>query len=218
MDLIEVRFENILSLDLSSKGKPLTKESLIAEFADVFNGTGKLHGPYHLEIEADAIPVVHPPRKVPIAIKHEFKEELERLHKLGILAPVTEPTAWVSSMVVVKKPNGTLRICIDPKDLNKVLKRSHYPLPTIEDILPDLSRAKVFSTFDVKNGFWHIELDEESSKLTTFNTPFGRYRWVRLPFGLPSAPEEFQRHQEIEGLPGVLSIHDDILVYGEGDT
>ena len=220
MDLIQVRFENILSLDLSSEDKPLTKESLIAKFPYVFNGTGKLHGSYHLEIEADAIPVVHPPRKVPIAIKPQLKEELERLHKLGILAPVTEPTPWVSSMVVVKKPNGTLRICIDPKDLNKVLKRSHYPLPTIEDILPDLSRAKVFSTFDVKNGFWHIELDEESSKLTTFNLPLGRYRWLRLPFGLSSAPEEFQirQHQVIEGLPGVLSIHDDILVYGEGDT
>ena len=124
-------------------------------------------------------------------------------------------------MVVVKKPNGNLRICIDPKDLNKLLKCSHYPLPTIEDILTDLSRAKVFSTFDFKNGFWHIELDKESSKLTTFNTLFGRsYRWLRLPFGLSSAREEFQRHQHqvVEGLPGVLSIHDDILVYGEGDT
>ena len=87
-----MRFENILSLDLSSEGKPLTKESLIAKFQDVFNGTGNLHGPHHLEIEADAIPVVHPPRKVPNAIKPQLKEELERLHKLGILAPVTEPT------------------------------------------------------------------------------------------------------------------------------
>ena len=208
MDLIQVLFENILSFDLSSKGKPLTKEPLNAKFPDVLNGTGKLHELYHLEIEADAIPVVHPPRKVPIAIKPQLKEELERLHKLGILAPVTEPTPWVSSMVVVKKPNGTLRICIDPKDLNKVLKRSHYPLPTIEDILPDLSRAKVFGTFDVKNGFWHIELDEESSKLTTFNTSFGRYRWLRLPIGLSSAPEEFQRrqHQVIERSP--LSVVD----------
>ena len=220
MDLIQVRFENILSIGVSSEGKPLTKESLIAKFPDVFNGTGKLDGQYNLEIEADAVPVVHPPRKVPIAIKPQLKEELERLHNLGILAPVVEPTPWVSSMVVVKKPNGSLRICIDPKDLNKVLKRSHYTLPTIEDILPDLSRAKVFSTFDVKNGFWHIELDDQSSKLTTFNTPFGRYRWLRLPFGLSSAPEEFQRrqHQVVEGLPGVLTIHDDILVFGEGDT
>ena len=113
-------------------------------------------------------------------------------------------------MVVVKKPNGTLCICIEAKDRNKVLKCSHYPLPTIEDILPDLSRAKVFNTFDVKNDFWHIELDEESSKLTTFNTPFGRYHWLQLPFGLSSAPEEFQRcqHQVIDR---VLLIHDDIL-------
>ena len=79
-------------------------------------------------------------------------------------------------MVIVKKPNGNIRVCLDPKDLNKVLKRSHYPMPTIDDILPELSRAKVFSVFDVKTGFWHVELDEKSSKLTCFNTPFGRYR------------------------------------------
>lgn len=123
-------------------------------------------------------------------------------------------------MVVVRKPNGNLRICIDPKDLYKVLKHNHYPLPTIEDILPDLSRAKVFTTFDAKNGLWHIALDDESSRLTTFNTPFGRYRRLRLPFGLSSAPEEFQRrqHQVLEGIPGVLTIHDDILFYGEGNT
>ena len=113
-------------------------------------------------------------------------------------------------MVVVKKPNGTLCICIEAKDLNKVLKCSHYPLPTIEDIQPDLSRAKVFHTFDVKNDFWHIELDEESSKLTTFNTPFGRYHWLQLPFGLSSAPEEFQRRQ-YQVIDRVLLIHDDIL-------
>ena len=111
-------------------------------------------------------------------------------------------------------------MCIDPKDLNKALKRSHYPLPTTDDILPEIHRTKIFSTFDVKNGFWHVELDEESSKLTCFNTPFERYRWLRLPFGLSSAPEEFQRrqHQVLEGLPGVLTIHDDILLYGEGET
>lgn len=88
------------------------------------------------------------------------------------------------------------------------------------ELLPELTKAKVFSTFDVKNGFWNIQLDEASSKSTTFNIPFGRYRWLRLPFGLSSAPEVFQRcqHQAVEGLQGVLSIFDDILVHEEGET
>ena len=217
IDLIQVRFENILSLDLALEHTPLTKESLVAEFPSVCDGTGKLDGLCQLEIESDSIFLIHPPRKVPIALKPQLKEELQRLHNLGILAPVTEHISCLSSMIVVRKPNGNLRICLDPEDLNKILKCSHYPLPTIEDILPDLSRAKVF---DVKNRLWHIELDDVRSKLTTFNAPFGRYRWLRLIFGLSSAPEEFQRgqHQVVEGLPGVLSIHDDILLYGEGDT
>ena len=105
---------------------------------------------------------------------------------------VTSPTPWVSSMVVMRKSNGNLRLCIDPKDLNQALKRSHYPIPTIDEVLPEIIRARMSSTFDAGNGFWHIELDDGSSFLTTFNTPFGRFRWLRLPFGLASAPEEFQ--------------------------
>lgn len=110
-----------------------------------------------------------------------------------IIAPISEPTDWVSSMVVVEKKNGSLRICIDPKDLNDAMKRSHYPTPTIDDITNDLKGAKIFSTFDTKNGYWQIELTEKSSKLTTFNTPFGRFRWLRLPFGICAASEEFQK-------------------------
>jgi len=86
MDLIQVRFENILSLDLALEQTPLTKESLVTKFPAVFDG------PNHLKIESDAIPVVHPPRKVPTAFKPQLKKELQRLHNLGILAPVTEPT------------------------------------------------------------------------------------------------------------------------------
>ena len=139
---------------------------------------------------------------------------------VGIIERVTEPTPWVSSLVVVQKPNGQIRVCLDPKDLNKVLRRSHYPTPTVDDILPALSRARVFSTVDTKNGFWHVELDDDSSRLTTFNSPFGRFCWRCLPFGLCSAPEEFQErlNHALEGLKGVLTIHDDILVFGEGST
>ena len=73
-------------------------------------------------------------------------------------------------------------------------------MPVIEDLLPDLCKARVFSVVDVKNGFWHVQLDDESSKLTTFATPWGRFRW--MPFGIALAPEEFQRrlNKALEGL------------------
>ena len=121
-------------------------------------------------------------------------------------------------MVIIRKPSGKIRICIDPKDPSKATRRSHYPIPTIDEILPDLREARVFSVFDMRNGFWHVQLDEESSLLTTFITPFGH--WLRMSFGLTSAPEEFQRcqHRVIENLPGVVAIHDDILVIGNGAT
>ena len=108
-------------------------------------------------------------------------------------------------MVVMPKQNGNLRICLDPKDLNCAVLREHYPLPTIEDIATSLHGAKVFTILDVRSGFWHISLDEESSKIMTFNTPFCRYRWKRLPFGISTAPEVFQSkmHELIEGLSGV---------------
>ena len=122
-----------------------------------------------------------------MALKRPLKEE-----QLGSLKKVTKPTPWLSSMVVVWKANGNLRICKDPKDLNQVLKRSHYPIPKIDEVLPEITRASVFGTFYVRNGFWHVELDDESSFLITFNTPFGRFRWSRLPFVLSSAPRNFK--------------------------
>ena len=90
------------------------------------------------------------------------------------------------------KSNGKIRLCIDPKPLNQALKRNHYPLPVIDDLLPELSKAKVFSAVNAKNGFWHVQLDTDSSFLTTFGTPWGRYHWTRMPFGISPAPEEFQ--------------------------
>lgn len=191
----------------------------VSQYEDVFEGTGLLEGKYHLELNENAQPVVHPPRKVPVAIKDQLQTELNRLCDMNIITQVTKPTPWVSSLVTVVKPNK-LRVCIDPKHLNQHIKRSHYPLHTIDDLLPELSNAKIYSVVDAKNGFWHVQLDEESSYLTTVNTPFGRYRWLRMPFDITSAPEEYQRRQDqaVEGIPGVKSIIDDILIYGEGKT
>ena len=121
-------------------------------------------------------------------------------------------------MVVVPKKNGALRICLDPKDLNKAIHREHYPLPTIEDIATRLHGAKLFTILD--GGFWHVVLDETSSFLTTFHTPFGQYHWKRMLFGICSAPEVFQcrLHELIEGLHGVEVMADDFVTVGFGDT
>ena len=112
-----------------------------------------------------------------------MKEELDLLVGKGVLVPMTELTEWVSQLAVVHKPSGKLRIGIDPQPLNEALKHEHYRLPVLDDVLPKLRDAKVFSELDVREAYWHVKLDEESSKLTTIITPFGRYRWKRLPFG-----------------------------------
>ena len=93
-------------------------------------------------------------------------------------------------------------------------------MPTLEGILPTLAKAKLFTVLDAKDGFHQVKLDEASSRLTTFWTPFGCYRYICMPFGISSALEEFQRwmHTVLQGLPGVEVIADDILVYGSGNN
>ena len=176
-------------------------------------------GQYHIDVDETFPPVQHALRRVPVALKKELKDHLEMLVAQNVIIPVKEPTKWINSMVAVSKP-GKLRLCIDPKDLNKATKRPHYPLPTIEDILLKLTNAKLFSVLDAQKGFWQIELDESSSFLTTFWTPFGCSRWLRMTFGFSSAPEEFHRrqHEVLENLYGVDVIADDILAYGLGKT
>ena len=94
-------------------------------------------------------------------------------------------------MVVVAKL-GKIRICLDPRDLNKALKRPKYQMPTLEELLPKLGKAKVLSTLDAKDGFYQIALDKQSSMKTAFRTPYGRYCYKRMPFGISVAPEEFE--------------------------
>lgn len=131
----------------------------------------------------------------------------------------TAPTDGISNMVVVAKPEN-ICICLDPQELNKVIQRPQYLMPTLEEILPKLCKAKVFSTLDAKDGFYQISLDETSSKLTTFWTPCGRYRYLRMPFGISFAPEEFESNlqEKLADIEGVEVIRDDIIVIWFGDT
>ncbi|XP_055623431.1 uncharacterized protein K02A2.6-like [Toxorhynchites rutilus septentrionalis] len=126
---------------------------------------------------------------------------------------------WVSNMQLVEKSNGKLRICLDPKPLNRCIKREHFLIPTQEDLLSRLAGKHVFSVLDLSSGFWQMELDRKSSDLTTFMTPFGRYRWNRVPFGLNNAPEMFQRRmvQIFGDIPGVVVYFDDVLISGKDE-
>lgn len=85
------------------------------------------------------------------------------MEQLGAIEKVDQPTEWVNSIVIVEKPDGNLRICLDPKDLNRAVKREHFQLPTSTEITSKLTGAKVFSKLDAKDGFWHVKLDHVSS-------------------------------------------------------
>lgn len=197
-------------------------QKIIDRHEELFIGHGKLHGEVSLELDHTVKPTIQPPRRVPIAMRGKLKDELESLEKCGIITKETNHTDWVSNIVIVQRggKDAGVRICLDPIQLNKALRRPNLQFVTLDEILPELGKARVFSTMDAKKGFWHVVLDEQSSKLTTFWTPFGRYRWTRLPFGIAPAPEIFQiKLQEvIDGLDGVECIADDLLIYGIGDT
>ena len=129
---------------------------------------------------------------------------MDKMVKDKIIRKVDQPTEWVSSLTYSRKSSGQLRICLDPKDLNKAIKRCHHRTPTLEEITHELSGAKHFSKLNAKNGYWSVELDEESQLLTTFNSPFGRFCFQRMPFGLVVSQDMFQQKMDqiLEQCPG----------------
>lgn len=216
---LDLKLIKLILTVAEEEAKPCTDtDSLLKEYTDVFQGIGEFPGECNLHVDPHATPVVYPPRRVPIALRDRLKKELDKMEESNVICKVTEPTEWVNALVVVEKPQtGKLRVCLDPRDLNKAIKRPHYPLPTLEDVTTKLAGAKYFSVLDARSGYWAIKLSTTSSLLTTFNTPFGRYRFLRLPFGINSAQDEFQRRvdETYEGLTGVAAIVDDILVFGK---
>ena len=191
-------------------------DHLFDEYQDVFQGLGCLPGEHTIVVDETVPPVVHPCRKVPFPLYDKLKAELDKLEEQGVITKVNTPTDWVNSLVIVPKKNGNIRMCIDPRDLNRAIKRQHYKLPTREEITAKFAGAKVFSKLDASQGFYQIKLDEASSMLCTFNTPYGRYRYLRLPFGIASAPEVYHKiiHELFDDMPYVDTSMDDIIIWG----
>ena len=205
----------------------LQKDELISVYKDNFTGLGTVGQPVSLTLDPSVTPRHAGVHRIPVAKLEKVKEKLDDMVTSGKLTKVDEPTSWCSNMTVQEKvlPDGNtkVRLCLDPSQtLNKAIVIPHYQIPTIQEILPRLSgkKYKTFSIFDALDGFTQIALTDESSLLTTMHTPWGRYRWLRLPYGISSAPEEFQlrMHEALEGLQDVYCIADDILVVGQGET
>ena len=174
--------------------------------------------PAAIVLHPDAVPYnCITARRVPIPLLDKVKEELKKMEREGVIKPVSAPSDWCAPMVPVLKPDGRVRICVDLKKLNASVKRELFPLPTVEDTLTKLRGSKIFSTLDLASGFWQIPLEEEASHLTTFITPFGRYRFLRLPFGITSAPEIFQSRLQLllDDIPGTAVFIDDITVFSK---
>ncbi|XP_046585212.1 uncharacterized protein K02A2.6-like [Haliotis rubra] len=191
-------------------------EDMIKEYEHVFKGLGHMKEEYRIQVGDSVSPVIHAPRKLPIAMEEKVKLELQRMENLQVICKVDEPTQWVNSIVVVTKPSGDIRLCLDPADLNKAVRREHYKMPTIEDVTSKVAGHKYFTVLDDKSSYWQIPLDHESSLLTAFNTPFGRYRFLHLPFGIKSTSEVFQKRMDkaFEDLKDTHPIVDDILISG----
>ena len=173
-------------------------------------------GTYTIRTDPSVPPVQHARWKVPIEYRDQIEQALDDMVLKGVIAPVTKPTAWVSSLTYPCKPDGSLHICLNPKDLNKAIVWEHYKAPTLDEITHHLSGATCFSKLDAKDGFWSIHLDEDSSYLTTFNTHCGRYRFLHMPFGLKISQDIFQMwmDQATDCLPSIIAIHDDICMFG----
>ncbi|KAK3709526.1 hypothetical protein QZH41_006764 [Actinostola sp. cb2023] len=198
---LEVKEQPMLNLSKTptpvpeqTKAKIANKQDAITQYPDCFNGIGKFQGEYHITLDPSVPPVVHPQRRVPISLKDDIKKELDEMVANDIITKIKE-------------------------DLNAAIQREYHVTPTLEEILPKLSGANIFSIVDAKCGYWNVVLDEESSYLTTFNSPLGRYRFKRMPFGLKMSQDIFQTRidQTFEGCTGVIGIADDIVVFGQNE-
>ena len=175
----------------------IRQQHIMAQFPDVFEGVGKFPGkPYKIGLNPKISPKETPCRPVPVHLKHTFKVEIDKMLKADVLKPVQEATPWINSFVLVEGTDQyglhKLRICLDPTNLNKAIVQEPYHFKTPEDIAHLLVDATVLTVLDCKKRYWHQQLDEESSYLTTFNTEFGRYRYMVMPFGATITGNIFQ--------------------------
>ena len=221
---ITFNVESLTEVPIREENAEILKNKLFEKYTDVFDTSTNLKAmdgkPVHIHLKEDAVPyAISCPRKIPYAWREEVKTELDDMVKKTIIKPVEgTPSDFVSPLVVVQKPNGKVRICVDYTMLNRYVKRPLHPFKAPWEAVSNIDRkSKYFSTLDATSGYWQLRLDEESQHLTTFLTPWGRYQFLRTPMGLVSSGDEFCRRgdEAFAGMSNIEKVVDDILLHDE---
>ena len=192
------------------------------DYSDLFTGIGKMNTTIDIKLKDDAVPYVVPIHRVAHALQEPLQHELEKLVDEGIpkKLKMDEKSEWLNSFICVCKPNGSIRLCLDPTHLNKYIVRLHHNNKTLDDILPKLAGAKKFSIVDSTKSFFNLGLTEQASLLTTFGTMYGRYCYLRVPMSASFSSDVYQyKVDEIfQGIPKCVGIADDIVIFGYRDN
>lgn len=209
------------------------KSDIFDRNSHLFEGIGFINSFSHkLTINESVPPVAQKLRRFPLCLRQAIDDQLDEMLNRGIIEEVKTGNTWVSNLVIVTKPSeptevlddfaelpstDEIRLCVDFRDVNKAVIRQRHPLPKIDDLLQQLNGAKVFAHLDLKRGFWQVELHPESRPYTCFITHRGCFQFVRVPFGLNSAPEAFQSAMDkiLAGCQNTVWYMDDVYVHAK---
>ena len=197
-----------------SRKKELSK--LLCEYQDVFTDVPKKTTAAECKIYLTSDEPIHsPPYKVPQALKESLEQEVETMLQMGIIEPADSP--YGHPVVMVKKPDGSNRFCIDFRRLNTVTVFNPEPMPDPKDLFATLSKSKFFSKLDMTKGYWQIPMRDCDKDKTAFLTPSGQYRFKYMPFGLVTAGAQFTKMMRsvLLGIPHVVHYIDDVLIHTE---
>ncbi|XP_050984340.1 uncharacterized protein LOC127176618 isoform X2 [Labeo rohita] len=192
-------------------------QHLVGQFSDVFSTLpGRTNVLHHDVRTPPGVVVRQRPYRVPEARRQAIEDEVQQMLKLGVIEPSRSP--WSSPIVMVPKPDGTLRFCNDFRRLNEISEFDSYPMPRVDELLDRLGRARYISTLDLTKGYWQVPLSEAAKPKTAFSTPSGHWQYRTLPFGLHGAPASFQRLMDIILRPHqsyAAAYLDDVVIHSE---
>ena len=203
----EETWRDVLVNENLDKEQKRQVEKVLENYNDVFSDLpDRTIAAVHTIDTGDAQPIRSHPYKVPQAILDSYNAEVDKMLEMKIIRPSVSP--WASGVVIVPKPDRTIRFCVDYRKLNAVSKMDAYPLPRVDEMLEKVASAKYISTLDLTKGYWQIPLERSSIEKTAFITHRGLFEFLVMPFGLKTAPATFQRMMKERVLKGLEDFAD----------